>query len=320
MPTATYVFDANSLREIESAVPCKVFVTGEACDGQLRVTATSTSSPEALDNLHVVQKGDRLCLKWQPSLSRLTPTSLLIEIVADYTVFRGAKITNNGSGGLYLHHLPVAANLSLRQNGFGKIQLNALELSLGRLNCYTSGSGCVEVEAMSLNVDRLTCSTSGSGATKCLVAAVTADTIDCHIAGSGVVYFASAKALTATELVCRVAGSGTVAVAGAGSTKHLDINVAGSGCVHSDALVAHEVDVAIAGSGIVTIQAANNLKSNVMGSGVVRCVTPVPRSVAGKVTFIDSPGPMPTYPSSPLPDREPEFCTDFRGDDNCCIM
>ncbi|KDO18337.1 hypothetical protein SPRG_16237, partial [Saprolegnia parasitica CBS 223.65] len=179
MSVLTYTFDARTIHEIDNNLPCHVFVSQAAVETDLRVTATSAGNLP-IDTLRIVQRNATLCLEWASPITE--PMTLLIEIFASADALKCTKFVNSGPGGLYVDHWPlgpIAADLTLIQNGSGRVCLRTAHASVATLRAQTNGSGRVQLEAASLVVDTIECATHGSGVTQLSVGAVTATSVDC---------------------------------------------------------------------------------------------------------------------------------------------
>ena len=73
--------------------------------------------------------------------------------------------------------------------------------------------------------------------------------------------------LEADTLKTHVAGSGDVLLQDAGSVRHLDVGLMGSGDIGMKGLVAKEAKVVIMGSGDVEVQVTDVLDAEILGSG-----------------------------------------------------
>lgn len=80
--------------------------------------------------------------------------------------------------------------------------------------------------------------------------------------GSGEVFLSD---LSGDELVVRVSGSGDAEVSG--STRHLQLDISGSGSYRGENLISATADIDVSGSGDAVINVTENLKAVISGSG-----------------------------------------------------
>lgn len=164
-----------------------------------------------------------------------------------------------------------------------RFKITANSRSLRKVSLCSGGSFNVNSP---LTSPELSLDIAGSGVIQ-LKDVATIDEVEADIAGSGTIHFEN---LMAKKIDSDIAGSGTIVLNGICSAGFFDI--AGSGEVKALGCQFEKVSNDIAGSGNVEVSVSGLLKSNIAGSGNVRCkgkpeVLQTKIAGSGNVTMLD---------------------------------
>lgn len=177
------------------------------------------------------------------------------------------SVTVDGSGDVFVHDTPA--------------------LHVQHVALAVSGSGAIEFSTTQIEATTLALAVSGSGAIRLFANTVHANEATVAVAGSGRVYVNSYN-FDAVSVNVAIAGSGDVSVYPIGTCKDEFVAIGGSGDAFLGSLVCESVVVKIGGSGDVIVQATDSISGGIVGSGDVKYVGSVPRSIAPETSIFTS--------------------------------